>query len=173
MLGGGAETVGILLAATAAGSFLAGLFSGPLGLVRRQGLAVMWSVVAWGLSVSAFGVVVVLAGEHDGGGVSPWLLPAALAMGAAGIADSISGVFRSTILQAATPDAMRGRLQGVFVVVVAGGPRLGDLVAGIDASFLGEGWAAVAGGLACAVAVLVLARLQPGFARYDARHPEP
>lgn len=173
MLGGGAETVGILLAATAAGSFLAGLFSGPLGLVRRQGLAVMWSVVAWGLSVSAFGVVVVLAGEYDGGGVSPWLLPAALAMGAAGIADSISGVFRSTILQAATPDAMRGRLQGVFVVVVAGGPRLGDLVAGIDASFLGEGWAAVAGGLACAVAVLVLARLQPGFARYDARHPEP
>lgn len=173
MLGGGAETVGILLAATAAGSFLAGLFSGPLGLVRRQGLAVMWSVVAWGLSVSAFGVVVVLAGEHDGGGVSPLLLPAALAMGAAGIADSVSGVFRSTILQAATPDAMRGRLQGVFVVVVAGGPRLGDLVAGIDASFLGEGWAAVAGGLACAVAVLVLARLQPGFARYDARHPEP
>ena len=173
MLGGGAETVGILLAATAAGSFLAGLFSGPLGLVRRQGLAVMWSVVAWGHSVSAFGVVVVLAGENDGGGVSPWLLPAALAMGAAGIADSISGVFRSTILQAATPDAMRGRLQGVFVVVVAGGPRLGDLVAGVDASFLGEGWAAVAGGLACAVAVLVLARLQPGFARYDARHPEP
>ena len=173
MLGGGAETVGILLAATAAGSFLAGLFSGPLGLVRRQGLAVMWSVVAWGLSVSAFGVVVVLAGEYDGGGVSPWLLPAALAMGAAGIADSISGVFRSTILQAATPDAMRGRLQGVFVVVVAGGPRLGDLVAGVDASFLGEGWAAVAGGLACAAAVLVLSRLQPGFARYDARHPTP
>nr|WP_231713610.1 MFS transporter [Arthrobacter sp. zg-Y916] len=173
MLGGGAETVGILLAATAAGSFLAGLFSGPLGLVRRQGLAVMWSVVAWGLSVAAFGVVVVLAGEHDGGAVSPWLLPAALAMGAAGIADSISGVFRSTILQAATPDAMRGRLQGVFVVVVAGGPRLGDLVSGIDASFLGEGWAAVAGGLACVAAVVVLARVQPAFARYDARHPEP
>lgn len=173
MLGGGAETVGILLAATAAGAFLAGLFSGPLGLVRRQGLAVMWSVVAWGLSVAVFGVVVVLAGEHDGGGVSPWLLPAALAMGAAGIADSISGVFRSTILQAATPDAMRGRLQGVFVVVVAGGPRLGDLVAGIDASLLGEGWAAVAGGLACVAAVVVLARLQPAFARYDARHPAP
>ena len=173
MLGGGAETVGILLAATAAGAFLAGLFSGPLGLVRRQGLAVMWSVVAWGLSVAAFGVVVVLAGEHDGGGVSPWLLPAALAMGAAGIADSISGVFRSTILQAATPDAMRGRLQGVFVVVVAGGPRLGDLVSGIDASLLGEGWAAVAGGLACVAVVVVLARLQPAFARYDARHPAP
>lgn len=173
MLGGGAETVGILLAAVAAGSLLAGLFSGPLGLVRRQGLAVMWSVVAWGLSVAAFGAVVVMAGEHDGGGVSPWLLPAALAMGVAGVADSISGVFRSTILQSATPDAMRGRLQGVFVVVVAGGPRLGDLVSGLDASFLGEGWAAVAGGLACVAAVAVLAKVQPGFARYDARKPVP
>ncbi|MCC3290192.1 MULTISPECIES: MFS transporter [unclassified Arthrobacter] len=173
MLGGGAATVGVLLAATAVGAFLAGLFSGPLGLVRRQGLAVLWSVAAWGLSVTAFGVVVVLAGHNDGAVPSRWLLPAALAMACAGIADSISGVFRSTILQSATPDAMRGRLQGVFVVVVAGGPRLGDLVAGVDASLVGEGWAAVLGGLICLVLVAVLARIQPRFARYDAQHPEP
>jgi MFS family permease len=173
LLGGGAATVGVLLAATAVGAFLAGLFSGPLGGVRRQGLAVLWSVVAWGLSVSAFGVVVVLAGHNDGDDPSAWLIPAAIAMGCAGIADSVSGVFRSTILQSATPDAMRGRLQGVFVVVVAGGPRLGDLVAGVDASFVGEGWAAVIGGLLCVVLVGVLARRQPQFARYDARHPEP
>lgn len=173
VLGGGASTVGILLAAAAVGAFLAGLFSGPLGAVRRQGLAVLWSVAAWGLSVSAFGVVVVLAGRNDGGQPTAWLIPAAIAMGCAGIADSVSGVFRSTILQSATPDAMRGRLQGVFVVVVAGGPRLGDLVAGVDSSFLGEGWAAVFGGLACVVLVGVLARRQPRFARYDARHPEP
>lgn len=173
LLGGGATTVGVLLAATAVGAFLAGLFSGPLGAVRRQGLAVLWSVVAWGLSVSAFGAVVVMAGRNGGDDPSAWLIPAAVAMGCAGIADSVSGVFRSTILQSATPDAMRGRLQGVFVVVVAGGPRLGDLVAGIDASFLGEGWAAVIGGLVCVALVGVLARGQPQFARYDARHPEP
>ena len=173
MLGGGATTVGVLLAATAVGAFLAGLFSGPLGLVRRQGLAVLWSVAAWALSVAVFGLVVVLAGHNDGDVPSRWLIPAAAAMACAGIADSISSVFRSTILQAATPDAMRGRLQGVFVVVVAGGPRLGDLVAGLDASFLGEGWAAVAGGLVCLALVAVLARTQPRFARYDALHPQP
>ncbi|WP_341393303.1 MFS transporter [Arthrobacter sp. G119Y2] len=173
LLGGGATTVGVLLAATAVGAFLAGLFSGPLGAVRRQGLAVLWSVVAWGLSVSAFGAVVVMAGRNGGDDPSAWLIPAAVAMGCAGIADSVSGVFRSTILQSATPDAMRGRLQGVFVVVVAGGPRLGDLVAGVDASFLGEGWVAVIGGLVCVALVGVLARWQPQFARYDARHPEP
>lgn len=173
LLGGGATTVGVLLAATAVGAFLAGLFSGPLGAVRRQGLAVLWSVVAWGLSVSAFGVVVVMAGRNDGADPTAWLIPAAVAMGCAGIADSVSGVFRSTILQSATPDAMRGRLQGVFVVVVAGGPRLGDLVAGVNASFLGEGRAAVIGGLVCVALVAVLAKRQPRFARYDAAHPEP
>ena len=75
----------------------------------------------------------------------------------AGIADSVSSVFRNTILQSATPDAMRGRLHGVFIVVVAGGPRLGDMVAGGQAAWLGEGWTAVVGGIACAVLVLAVA----------------
>jgi len=82
-------------------------------------------------------------------------------------------VFRSTILQVATPDAMRGRLQGVFVVVVAGGPRLGDLVAGTAADTVGIAATAIAGGLACVIVVLVLARLQPMFAAYDSRRPTP
>ena len=73
----------------------------------------------------------------------------------------------------ATPDRLRGRLQGVFIVVVAGGPRLGELLGGFVARRWGEGRTAVLGGLACVVAIVVLARLQPGFVRYDARHPTP
>jgi ENTS family enterobactin (siderophore) exporter len=96
-----------------------------------------------------------------------------LILAAAGAADAVSGVFRTTILQAATPDAMRGRLQGVFIVVVAGGPRLGDLVLGSVANVSGEALAAVGGGCTCMIAVLLLGILQPRFARYDARHPEP
>ena len=91
----------------------------------------------------------------------------------AGAADTVSGVFRNTILQSATPDAMRGRLQGIFIVVVAGGPRLGDAVAGGNGEWLGEGFAAVAGGAACIVAVWLLHKWQPRFARYDDRNPEP
>lgn len=175
VLGGGAVTVGLLLAASAVGSVLAGLFSGPLGGVRRQGLAVLWSVTAWALTVSAFGVVVLLAaGSSEAGAANPgWLWAAAACMALGGAADSVSAVFRTTILQSATPDHLRGRLQGVFVVVVAGGPRIGDLVAGVDATVLGEGWAAVVGGLACIGVTVLLARLQPGFAAYDARHPKP
>ncbi|MBT1001192.1 MFS transporter [Paenarthrobacter sp. DKR-5] len=173
MLGGGPATVGILLAAIAAGSALAAIFSGPLGAVRRQGLMVLWCVAAWGLSIAAFGAVVLLAGRHEGPVPSVWIVPAATFLVLAGAADSVSSVFRNTILQAATPDSMRGRLQGVFIVVVAGGPRLGDLVAGGNGQLLGEGWAAVAGGLLCVLGVWLLSRWQPGFARYDARRPQP
>lgn len=174
LIGGGATTVGLLLASTAAGSVLAALFSGPLGHVRRQGLVVLWCVASWGMSVAGFGAMVLLAGRggHDGA-VSVLLVPAAGFLVLSGAADAISSVFRSTILQSATPDVMRGRLQGVFVVVVAGGPRLGDAVAGGNGQLVGEGWAAVIGGVLCIAAVWLLCRWQPHFARYDARHPEP
>lgn len=173
MIGGGEATVGILLAATAVGAFLAGLFSGPLGGVRAQGAAVVWSVMGWGASVAGLGLVVVLAGRSGGAGVTAWLIPAALCCALAGIADSVSAVFRTTILQSAAPDHLRGRLQGVFVVVVAGGPRVGDLLAGGATKVLSEGWVLLAGGVLCAIAAWLVARWQSGFLRYDARNPVP
>jgi ENTS family enterobactin (siderophore) exporter len=173
MIGGGESTVGILLASTAVGAFLAGLFSGPLGQVRRQGSAVVWSVMGWGASIAGFGLVVLLAGRTDDGGATLWLLPAALCCALAGIADSISAVFRTTILQAAVPDHLRGRLQGVFIVVVAGGPRVGDLLAGGGTKILSEGWVLLLGGALCVFVAWLVSRLQPGFGRYDARNPVP
>ncbi len=173
MIGGGEATVGILLASTAVGAFLAGLFSGPLGRVRRQGAAVVWSVMGWGASIAALGLVVVLAGQSGGSGVTVWLLPAALCCALAGIADSVSAVFRTTILQASTPDHLRGRLQGVFIVVVAGGPRIGDMLAGGATKLLNEGWVLLLGGVLCIAVAWTLARLQSGFLRYDARNPVP
>ncbi|RAN77639.1 MFS transporter [Bacillus sp. SRB_336] len=173
-LGGGQQTAGVLLASIAAGSFLAALFSGPLGAVRRQGLAVVWSITVWGAAIAGLGGAVLAGGRHTpDGAVSPWIVGAVAALVVAGVADSISSVFRSTILQSATPDHLRGRLQGIFVVVVTGGPRLGDVFSGSTGQWLGEGWAAVTGGLLCIAAVWGLAAWQRGFIRYDARHPEP
>lgn len=173
MLGGGETTVGILLASVAVGAFLAGLFSGPLGAIRRQGSAVVWAVMGWGASIAAFGLVVVLAGRSGSGGATLWLIPAALCCALAGISDSISAVFRTTILQAATPDHLRGRLQGVFIVVVAGGPRLGDMLAGGGTKILSEGWVLLLGGVLCIVVAWAVARWQSGFLKYDARNPVP
>ena len=89
-----------------------------------------------------------------------WLLPAALCCALAGIADSVSAVFRTTILQASTPDHLRGRLQGVFVVVVAGGPRIGDMLAGGATKLLNEGWVLLLGGVLCIAVAWTVARLQ-------------
>lgn len=178
LIGGGESTAGALSSAIALGGVLAGVLSGPLGLVRRQGRAIMWAVLAWGAAVTGFGFVLVGVGSgDDAGGARPvlWgaLVLCLVMLTAAGAADAVSSVFRQSVLQTATPDAMRGRLQGVFIVVVAGGPRLGDMVGGANASWLGEGWAAVAGGLACMVVVLVLVRRQPRFLAYDSHDPQP
>lgn len=174
VFGGGATTVGILVAAIAVGSILAGLFSGPLGQIRRQGFAVLAAVVTWGVAIFSFGLVASLApGPPPDGSAHPVLWLAVACLMVAGAADAVSAVFRHTILQAATPDRLRGRLQGVFIVVVAGGPHLSDLLLGSVAQLTSEATTAVVGGLACVAAVLLLGWRQPGFARYDARNPTP
>jgi MFS family permease len=157
---GGAQTAGLLYASPAIGAFLGAAFSGWAGRVRRQGLAVLVSVAVWGASVAAFGLTRVL-----------WIGVVLLAV--AGAADMVSAIFRSTILQVATPDSLRGRLQGVFTVVVAGGPRLGDVESGTVASLVSTEFSVVSGGIACLAGLLSLAVRYPSFARYDAREPVP
>jgi MFS family permease len=146
--------VGPLYAAIAIGSVLAGLSGGWIGRVRRQGVSLTGAIVVWGLCVAASG----LAHQF-------WL--AVLLLAVAGAADLISTVYRQTILQTYAPDEMRGRMQGVFVVVVAGGPRLGDLRAGATASLSSVTVSWVGGGLLCAGGVLVAARAVRSFWQYD------
>jgi MFS family permease len=106
--------------------------------------------------------------------VLPLALVAALAaLVVAGAADAISQVFRMTILVTAVPDEFRGRLQGVSTVVVAGGPRLGELLLGGFAGWFGEQWAALLGGLVCVLLLWVVVVRQRTFWRYDAAHPTP
>lgn len=166
-IGGGATTVGILVGGIAVGTLLGGLFSGRLGQIRRQGRAIVVSVAIWGAFVAAFGFVVLSAPGPGPSGSANWALwPATLLLVGAGAADTVSAVFRTTILQVETPDALLGRLQGVFIVVVAGGPQLGTLILGSVASLTGEALAAIIGGLACSVLVVVVARWQRGLLRY-------
>lgn len=178
MLGGGAVTVGALTACFAAGALLSGLFSGPLGLVRRQGRAVTLAIAVFGVCTALFGVVLLVTAAV-GGGVAPEapILPAivlaGLALAGTGAADNVSAVFRTTILQAAAPDDVRGRMQGLFYVVVAGGPRVGDLLAGGIATLIALWAPPLLGGIVILGIMLALLRLAPGFQRYDARNPTP
>ena len=153
--GGGAVTVGLLYAAPGAGALLGALLTGWVGRVRRQGRAVILAVLVWGGAIAAFGLIP--------------SLPIGLAMLAlAGAADVVSAVFRNTILQLAVPDTLRGRLTSVHIAVVTGGPQLGDAEAGAVAALTSARFSVVSGGLACVLGALVLVRLVPELARYDA-----
>ncbi|GAA2350915.1 MFS transporter [Dactylosporangium salmoneum] len=153
----GASSLGWLYSSIAIGAVLAGVSSGWIGRVRRQGIALVLAVVGWGLAVAAAGAV-------------PWLWACVAFMAVAGAADMISGVYRQTVLLSA-PDAMRGRLQGVFFAVVAGGPRLGDLRAGSVADVTSASFSWVSGGIAAAVVAVILGLTFPVLLRYtDTTH---
>jgi MFS family permease len=151
---GGAGTVGLLFAAPGAGALAAAVFTGWVGRIRRQGRAVLLSVVVWGAAIAGFGVVRVL----DAGLVL---------LAIAGGADVVSAVFRNTILQQTVPDELRGRLSATFIAVVTGGPRLGDAETGVAAAVGGTQFAVWSGGLASIAGALVVAWRIPELLRYD------
>lgn len=150
VFGSSGSVVGLLYAAPGAGAMLAALTSGWVPRIRHAGRATIAVVVVWGVSITAFGL-------SDS-------LPLALVLLAiGGGADALSAVFRSTILQLTTPDRLRGRLSAVQISVVAGGPRLGDLEAGVVAAATSARTAAWSGGLGAAASALLVAWFFPRF----------
>jgi MFS family permease len=152
---GGGAALGWLYAAIPVGALVCGLASGWLSRISRHGVGVIIAVCVWGAAMAGFGL------SH-----SLWLATAFLALG--GMADFVSMVFRSAILQSATTDEMRGRLQGVFTVVVAGGPRIADVTHGWTAAGVGTAATATGGGLLAIVVVIAAVALIPAFWRYQA-----
>ncbi|HEY0454194.1 MFS transporter [Actinophytocola sp.] len=152
---GGGLALGWLYAAIPIGALLCGLASGWIGNIRRHGVGVTVAVCAWGAAVIGFGLADAL-----------WLAVACLVL--AGAADMVSMVYRSAILQSAATDEMRGRMQGVFTVVVAGGPRVADLLHGWTAAGVGTATAATGGGVLVIVLAVVAVACLPAFWRYVA-----
>lgn len=152
----GGTVIALLSAAISVGAVIGGVFSGWFHRIDRQGLAVVVSIVVWGLAMVGFGLT-----AH-----APllWLSLVFLVIG--GIADMVSAAFRTTILQSVATDDVRGRLQGVFTVVVAGGPRVADFAHGAAAAVVGTTAAAAGGGALVVVGVIVAALLVPVFVRF-------
>jgi MFS family permease len=158
----GGTTMALLAASMAVGAVAGGVFSGWLPRIRRQGLAVVVAVGVWGVAIAGFGVASWLA--HGSAHTWLWIALAFLAIG--GAADMVSSAFRQSILQQAASDELRGRLQGVFTVVVAGGPRLADALHGAAAAAVGTAVAATGGGVLVVIGVVVAALVVPAFVRY-------
>jgi MFS family permease len=155
----GPQGLGLLYAAPAVGALVGALFTGWVRHVRHQGRAVLWAVAVWGLAIVGFGL------SAD----AFWLALGFLAV--AGAADVISAIFRGTILQETVPDSLRGRLSSIHFMVVVGGPRLGDVEAGVVAQLTSPVFSVVSGGIACVAGVGLLALLVPRFTRYHAGDP--
>ena len=148
---------GLLAAAPAVGSFLGALLSGWVTSVQRIGRAIVLAVVGWGLAITAFGLVT-------------FSFPLALLfLALAGAADVFSAVFRSTLVQLETPDALRGRIMSIHGLVVTSGPRIGDMEAAAVAALVGPQVAVVSGGIACLLGVVVVVRLFPELVGHTIR----
>lgn len=153
---GGAGVLGLLSAAPAAGALLGALSTGWVRYVRRQGQAVIAAVAVWGLGITFAGLAL-------------FSLPLTLLLLAvAGAADVISAVFRGTMLLENTPDVLRGRLSALQIMVVTGGPRLGDVEAGTVATYVGAPASVVIGGIGCLVGTAAVAARFRDFRDYVA-----
>ncbi|GAB3599820.1 MFS transporter [Microbacterium tumbae] len=177
LLGGGPVTTGALTAAVAAGTFLSSLFSGRVVRYRWHGRGIQLAVQLYGASILAFGLVLLVgiwmppaSEEHPNLAL---VIAACVALAASGATDNVSSIYRNTMMQASVPDSIRGRLQGIFIVVVAGGPRVGALYAGALATVTALWFPPLLGGILVIVLAAVLVRLSPRFRRYDAESPEP
>ena len=145
---------GLLAAAPAIGAAIASVAMLAFShRIARQGLTLIWAVVAYGTSTIVFGVSRAF-----------WLTFVCLAI--AGAADGVSMVIRNLVRQLQTPDAMRGRMVGVNMVFFMGGPQLGELEAGLVAQWLGPVSSVVTGGVGCLIATGLLAAMTPELRRY-------
>ncbi|MGA8257581.1 MAG: MFS transporter [Nocardioides sp.] len=162
----------VLFAAIPAGAVVGGVLSGWVSRVSTQGRAVVICIVVWGLAMVGFGIAVGVAME-SASLRSAMLVTAVLMLALGGAADMASAAFRSSMLQTVATDEMRGRLQGIFIVVVAGGPRVADVAHGAAAAMVGTAVASAGGGLLVVLGVIAAAIAVPSFVRYRLTRPEP
>jgi MFS family permease len=153
--GGSPRTLGLFTAAIGVGGLVSAVFAGPLRHASRYGLVMLGCVAVWGGAFAVFAVA-----------PSLWLTLLALAV--AGLADTFTVVVRSMIVQAATPDAFRGRVNAADFLVGAGGSELGSLEAGLVGSLASPVTSALSGGLLTVAGALAIGAALPGFRGYRA-----
>jgi MFS family permease len=156
--GGDPRTLGLFTTAIGVGGLASAVLSGPLGRISRPGRAMVVTVAIWGAAFAGFAVAPAVL----------WLTLGLLAV--AGAADTFTVVFRISIVQSVTTEALRGRLLAADYVVGAGGSQLGSLCSGALGSLATPVISAFTGGLLTIVAVGAIGVALPKFGRYQ---PQP
>jgi MFS family permease len=158
--GGDPRTLGLFTTAIGVGGLVSAVFAGPLRHASRLGLVMLACVAVWGGGFALFAV-------------APSLWLTLLALGIAGLADTFTVVIRGLIVQQATPDEFRGRVNAADFLVGAGGSQLGSLESGLAGSLTTPVISALSGGLLTIAGTLVIGAARPGFRRYRAIPPPP
>ncbi|MEA2626597.1 MAG: hypothetical protein QOD06_2642 [Candidatus Binatota bacterium] len=156
----GPQGLGLLFAAPGIGSLIAALTAGWIPRVRRQGVAVLVSVAAWGLAIVGFGFM------REG-----LFVPALVFVALAQAADTVSAIFRHTILLTLVPDELRGRLTSIGQMFFLGGPYLGQVESGVVADVISPEFAVISGGVATIASVGLVALWAPELVSYRAPAP--
>lgn len=150
----GAGGLGLLAAAPGAGSIVSGLVLARVGVMRRQGKAVLISVAIFGAATVVFAL-------------SRWFWLSLLMLAITGAADTVSTVLRQTIRQLVTPNYLRGRMTSVNMIFFMGGPQLGEFEAGAVAALIGATLSVLTGGVGCLIAVAAAGIWAKSLVRYE------
>ena len=144
----GPEGLGILRAAPAAGAIITGLFLTRRPINLHAGRWLLAAVASFGLCMIGFAL-------------STYFWIAGILLLLSGIVDGISVVTRSTILQLATPDAMRGRVSAINGIFIGSSNELGAFESGLAARLLGLIPSVIFGGVMTLTIVGITAKLAP------------
>jgi len=154
----GAIGYGWLSAAQSVGSVSVAFILAQTNRIRRQGKLLLGGITLFGLATILFGL------SHNFA-----LTFSALILIGAG--DAVSTVLRNTIRQLQTPDELRGRMISISQIFFAGGPRLGEVEAGLVAQAFGTPLSIITGGIGCLISVVVVALKFPQLRRYNGDEP--
>lgn len=152
----GPKELGILYAAPFVGATISGIIAASIGKGSHRGSVLLWSVVLYAIGTIVFGLS------------SNYIL-SLIALLIIGIGDGMSTIIRNIIRQLVTPDHIRGRMTAINMIFYTGGPRLGEVEAGIVAGLIGASGSVIVGGIGTIVVVAIMAATIPVLRNYKAR----
>src|SRR5574341_1596342 len=160
ILGVGARGSGLLTSSLEVGALMASVAMMLLPPITRTGRTLLVAVAAFGIATIVFGL-------------SRWFPLSVLAYLCAGVADQVSVVMRSTIIQLSTPDELRGRVSSVNFIFIGASNQLGAVESGFVAALTNAPFSVVSGGVGCLLALVVVALRMPQLRRYRIDHTAP
>ena len=148
----GADGLGPLRAAPAAGATMTAIFFSFRPIKTNVGVKMLSAVIVFGAATAVFGI-------------STWYPLSLAALTLLGAADMFSVYIRQSLIQLHTPDAMRGRVGAASTLAISASNELGETRSGFTAALLGPVTATVAGGIAAIIVTLAWARWFPELRR--------